>query len=62
MRRIQGQLQEYTDANPNQEDLVKGFLTHELAVASNGEFHRHFPPSKLISYLGEHVNDITPKD
>ncbi|MHC5904180.1 helix-turn-helix domain-containing protein [Streptomyces sp. S6] len=62
MGRIQGELQEYTDANPNQEDLVKGLLTHELAVATNGEFHRHFPPSKLISYLGEHVNDITPTD
>ncbi|KUJ67467.1 hypothetical protein ACZ90_26765 [Streptomyces albus subsp. albus] len=62
MRWIQGEMQKYIDANPNQEDLVKGFLTHELAVASNGEFHRHFPPSNLVSFLGEHADTITPND
>ncbi|MBW5481143.1 helix-turn-helix domain-containing protein [Streptomyces bambusae] len=62
MRRILAELKEYTDANPNQEDLVKGLLGHEVAVAAEGRFHRHFPPPKLVSYLGEHMDKINKKD
>ncbi|WP_343241228.1 helix-turn-helix transcriptional regulator [Streptomyces sp. SID13588] len=60
MRRIQDDLKAYTDANPNQEDMVKGLFTHEMAVASNGEFHHHnAAPPKLRSYLGDRMNGPT---
>ncbi|WP_262060956.1 helix-turn-helix transcriptional regulator [Streptomyces sp. STR69] len=57
MRRIQDELKAYTDANPNQEDMVKALLTHELTVASNGEFHHHLgAPSRLRSFLGDRMD------
>ncbi|MFD3413427.1 helix-turn-helix domain-containing protein [Streptomyces cyaneofuscatus] len=60
MRRIQDDLAAYTDANPNQEDMVKALLTHELTIASNGEFHHHRgAPTQLRSFLGERMDAPT---
>ncbi|PWS49977.1 XRE family transcriptional regulator [Streptomyces sp. FT05W] len=57
MRRIQDELAAYTDANPNQEDMVKALLTHELTIASNGEFHHHLgAPTRLRRNLGERMD------
>ncbi|MFF9512103.1 helix-turn-helix domain-containing protein [Streptomyces sp. NPDC014724] len=57
MRRIQDELAAYTDANPNQEDMVKALLTHELTIASNGDFHHHRgAPTRLRSFLSERMD------
>lgn len=55
MDRVQAEIAEYTKAHPDQDDLVKGLLTHELAVASDGEFHRDHQQGvrpRLRSWLG----------
>lgn len=52
MDAIQAELRDYAKAHPDQDDLVKALLTHELTVASNGEFHHHRgAPSKVQSWL-----------
>ncbi|WP_329133616.1 helix-turn-helix domain-containing protein [Streptomyces sp. NBC_01476] len=52
MDAIQAELREYTEAHPDQDDLVKALLTHELAVASNGEFRHHLGARpKMQSWL-----------
>jgi transcriptional regulator with XRE-family HTH domain len=53
MDAVQAELRAYTEAHPDQDDVVKALLTHEMAIASHGEF-RHYrgAPSKLQSWLG----------
>ncbi|MGW5116469.1 helix-turn-helix transcriptional regulator [Streptomyces noursei] len=54
MTRIKKQLDAYGEENPDQADLIKALLTHELGVASGGEFNRHYAydPSKQRSWMG----------
>ncbi|MET8473961.1 helix-turn-helix transcriptional regulator [Streptomyces sp. NPDC006422] len=51
--RIMAELDDYAKAHPDQADMVKIMLMHELDVASDGEFrhHRGSRP-KLQSWLG----------
>jgi transcriptional regulator with XRE-family HTH domain len=57
MDAIQAELHTYTEAHPDQDDVVKALLTHELAVASKGEFHYHLAaPPNIQSWL------LTPDD
>jgi transcriptional regulator with XRE-family HTH domain len=60
MDRIQAELADYTKAHPDQDTLVKALLTHELTVASKGEFHRDHSQGvrpKLRSWLGHPDQD-----
>ncbi|MFC7806109.1 helix-turn-helix transcriptional regulator [Streptomyces olivaceus] len=51
--RIMAELKEYAEAHPEQEDMVKAMVTHELAVASGDDFRRHRGSThKLRSWLG----------
>lgn len=54
MKRIKKQLDDYGEQNPDQAELIKSLLAHELTVASGGEFHRHYAwdPSKQQSWMG----------
>ncbi|MHB9759895.1 helix-turn-helix domain-containing protein [Streptomyces sp. BYX5S] len=51
--RIMAELDDYAKAHPDQADMIKVMLMHELEVASDGEFrhHRGSRP-KLQSWLG----------
>jgi transcriptional regulator with XRE-family HTH domain len=52
MDAVQAELRAYTEAHPDQDDMVKALLTHEMAVASNGEFNHHLGARpKLQSWL-----------
>lgn len=53
MDAVQAELRAYTKAHPDQDDVVKALLTHEMAVASGGEFRHHMGARpKLQSWLG----------
>ncbi|MBU7597359.1 helix-turn-helix domain-containing protein [Streptomyces sp. P38-E01] len=59
MTRIRKELDTYGEQNPDQAEMIKSLLTHELEVASGGEFNRHYigNPQKQRSWMG----DISPK-
>jgi transcriptional regulator with XRE-family HTH domain len=60
MDAVQAELRAYTEAHPDQDDVAKALLTHELAVASNGEFHHRGAPSAMQSWLRTPDEGTTP--
>lgn len=62
MDAIQAELKKYTDEHPDQEDVVKGLLAHELAAASDGAFDRHRGMgSRMRSWLGDKLPQASPE-
>ncbi|MDT0453420.1 helix-turn-helix transcriptional regulator [Streptomyces hesseae] len=55
--RLTAELDEYTKDHPDQQDMVKALLAHEVAAASGTDYMRHLAMrSKLRSWLGEHAS------